>query len=93
MRRLANACQTIDISNKPEVLALVEDIVSSGEPRVLRAGGSRVVIITPYAASKSDTQRQALKRAAGSWTVEEAEALKQRVRESRAWPPEPAVEL
>lgn len=93
MRRLANTLQTIDISNKPEVLALVDDIVSSGVPRVLRASGSRVVLITPYATSKTDAQRQALERAGGSWTAEEAEALKQKVRESRAVPPEPAVEL
>jgi len=47
----------IDISPSPDVLDVTNELVAGGEPRVLRGGHRRLVVVTPYidesAASKA----------------------------------------
>lgn len=47
----------IDISRSPDVLDITNELAAGGEPRVLRGGHRRLVVVTPYidesAASKT----------------------------------------
>ena len=98
MRRLASTPLTIDISRRPDVLEIVQEVVTSGRPRVLRKGAVDLVVVTPYAPRATSRQhlvktQTAFARAAGTWPEEFAEEVQRQIRTSRIAPPKPPVEL
>jgi hypothetical protein len=98
VRRLANTPLAIDISRKPDVLTLAEEVVTSGRPRVLRKGGVELVVMLPYTPRRRAPQpgvkpQNALARAAGSWPEEFGEEVQRQIRESRNAPPKPPAAL
>jgi hypothetical protein len=68
---------SIDISDKPELLALIEQLLAAGEPRELRHGDSVLGVLTPPVArgkKRGDISREltpeavaAFEAAAGGW--------------------------
>lgn len=98
VRRLASTPLTIDISRKPDVLEIVQDVVTSGRPRILRKGDVDLVVVTPYASRQASHRHHlktqaALERAAGSWPEAFADEVQDQIRESRKAPTKPPVEL
>jgi hypothetical protein len=95
---LANAPLAIDISRKPDVLTLAEEVVTSGRPRILRKGGVELVVMMPYTPNRTSPQpgittEEAFARAAGTWPEEFGEEVQRQIRESRNAPPKPPVAL
>lgn len=68
---------SIDISDKPELLALIEQVLAAGEPRELRDGDAVVAVLSPKAGSTVQRARSrreatpeqvaAFEAAAGGW--------------------------
>jgi hypothetical protein len=95
---LANATLAIDISRRPDVLTLAEEVVTSGRPRILRKGGVELVVMMPFTPNRTAPQpgvttEEAFARAAGTWPEEFGDEVQHQVRQSRNAQPKPPVEL
>lgn len=95
--------ETIDISNNPDLLRLVEEMRRRNAPTVLTRGAEDMAVVTPVAdgATKRRTKREktqedrdAFIQAAGSWKgLVDAEELKAYIYERRKTKNRPAVKL
>lgn len=87
----AAAAEMVDISEMPELLALVERARTTGVPLELRRGGETMAQLTPPASAKRRRARrvptqadiEAFRSAAGSWHDVDVEAFKAYIRERR----------
>jgi len=71
---MAKTHEAIDISESPELLRLVDEVRSTGVPRVLKRGDEDLAVLTPVKPKSSFQWRelteedfQAFRSAAGSW--------------------------
>ncbi len=97
------AHETIDISNNPDLLRLVETMRERNTSAVLINGAENVAVVTPVgeAGTKRRTKRvktqadyDAFVSAAGSWKgLIDAEAFKGYIRERRTTASRPSVKL
>jgi hypothetical protein len=88
---MAKEAKPVDISTEPALLRLAEEVVSSGEPRVLRRDNEDLVMVSPVRRSRpprskvtpSKADYDAFLSSAGSWNDVDTEALKRNIAESR----------
>ena len=94
--------KVIDISNTPELLRLVEELIKGDEPRVLRRDSEDLAVLTPVknlpkrrakrARTKAD--HEAFLSSAGSWKgIVDTDNLVADIYESRRRSSRPPVEL
>jgi hypothetical protein len=88
----------VDISNIPDLLRIVEEMVASNEPRVLRRQNEDVAILMP--ARKRRTRHvgtqadyEAFRSAAGGWKDVDTDKLIADIYADRALSDRPAIEL
>ncbi len=84
--------KSIDITNVPELLRIVEEIRQSEEPRLLRRDSEDLAILTPVKSlpkrapkrTKSKADYEAFRSAFGGWKrIVDADALKKDLASSR----------
>jgi len=92
---------SIDISNSPELLRIVEEVKTSKKPRILKKDSENVALIMPVGTAKTAKKREktksdyeAFKSAAGGWKgIVDTEKLKQDIYKSRKISTRPPLEL
>jgi len=79
---MAEQPKSIDISDVPDILRLVEEVRRVGEPRVLRRNGDDLAVVMPLPPAgtspfKKPTAEdyEAFRRAAGSWADIDTDGL------------------
>jgi hypothetical protein len=96
---MARELKSIDISDNPELLRIVEEVRSSNEPRVLRRNREDLVIVSPAKRArrsrrtKTPADYAAFRAAAGSWKDVDTDKLIADIYESRRLSSRPPVEL
>ena len=99
---MAEDHQTMDISNNPDLLRLVEEVRRSNSPLILRQDDREIAVILPIANGrrrrgkrvKTQEDYEAFLAAAGSWKgLVDTEKLKRDIAESRAIPSRPPPDL
>jgi len=94
--------ETIDISNNPDLLRLVETMRQGNTSAVLTNGAEEVAVVTPVGEErpkkskrvKTQADRDAFVQAAGSWQgLIDAEQFKAYIRERRKTANRPPVKL
>lgn len=98
---MAKEVKPIDISTEPALLRLAEEVLASGEARVLRRADEDLVLVSPvrrarFGRSKgtpSKADYEAFLSSAGSWSDVDTEKLKRDIAESRRLSSRPPVEL
>ena len=90
---MARESKTIDISNMPEVIHLVEEVRGTNEPYVLRRAGEEVAILMPATLvvkrrrrvkrAPTEADYEAFRSAAGSWTDVDTDKFLAEIYESR----------
>ena len=98
---MAKELASIDISNIPELLRLVEEVRKSEKPRVLRRDSEDLAILMPTKLpSKRKPKRgrtkedyEAFRAAAGSWKDVDTDKLIEDIYESRRRSSRPPVDL
>ncbi|MBI2906835.1 MAG: hypothetical protein HYX92_04165 [Chloroflexi bacterium] len=87
---MARELKTIDISNVPELLRIVEEVRATNEPRVLRRDSEELAVLTPSPKRRRRTVRaktkadyEAFRTAAGSWKDVDTDKLVAEIYESR----------
>jgi hypothetical protein len=98
---MAEDHQTMDISNNPDLLRLVEEVRRSNSPLVLRQDDQEIAVILPLAngkprrgkRAKTQADYEAFLAAAGSWKDVDVEAFKAYIRERRDASSRPPVDL
>lgn len=98
--------ETIDISNNPDLLRVVEEMRRRNAPAVLTKGNEDVAVVTlivgmpkgaakrPHGRRKSQADIDAFLSAAGGWKdLVDTEKLKQDLAESRAHSSRPPIDL
>ncbi len=94
--------KSIDISNGPELLRIVDEMRKSEEPRVLRRDSEDLAILTPVKSvpkrapkrAKSKADYEAFLSSAGSWKgIVDTDKLVADIYESRRRSSRPPVEL
>src|SRR5258708_3848690 len=92
----------IDISNKPDLRHLAEEVWASRKPRILKVHGELLVLVTPVKpAAKRGRKREktkadfeAFRSAAGGWKgLVDTEKLKKDIYESRKLTTRAPIEL
>ena len=91
----------IDISHVPDLVRLVEEVTTSGKPRVLRRDSEDVAILMPLRptigrrkpSKKTEADHEAFLASAGSWADVDTDKLLEDIYESRRTPDRPPVEL
>ena len=74
---MTGSIASIEISDRPDLLRLAEEVRDSGEPRVLRRGDEDVAVVMPVGAVVTprlvppitEFERQAFLASAGEWGV------------------------
>lgn len=91
--------ESIDITDNPAVIRLVDEVQAGDEPRVLRRGDDKVAIIVPLRTIPATEGRTTAEQDAiffssfGAWRrLIDAEKLKHEIREARG-SDRPSVEL
>lgn len=99
---MASERETIDISNNPDLLRIVETMREHNTSAVLTNGTENVAVVTPVGEApkrrgkrgKTQADRDAFVQAAGSWKgIIDAEAFKTYIRERRKTANRPSVKL
>ena len=98
---MAKEVKRIDISTDPGLLRLAEEILTSGEARVLRRDDEDLVMVSPVRRARSRRSTSAPSKAdydaflssAGSWSDVDTEKLKRDIARSRRLSSRPPVEL
>ncbi len=103
---MAHERETLDISENPVLLQLVEEVRASNTPRVLRRGNEDVAIVMPLANGtrrrvrkspirrKSPADIEAFLASAGGWKdLVDTEQLKRDIYESRERSGRPPIKL
>jgi hypothetical protein len=96
---MASERQPIDITNLPALRALVAEAQASDAPRILRAEGEDIAILTPLRPASrrhapSETDVAAFLATAGGWQeLVDTERLKEDIATSRRLSSRPPVEL
>jgi hypothetical protein len=99
---MASERDTIDISNNPDLLRIVEAMRQRNTSAVLTNGAEDVAVVTPIGEAtkprgkrvKTQADHDAFVRAAGSWKgIIDAEAFKAYIRERRKTANRPSVKL
>ena len=98
---MARELQPIDITNVPELRALIAEVRASNVPRVLRAGSEDVAILMPMrpptrrrGRAKTPADYAAFLATAGGWQgLVDTEQLKADIATSRSISSRPPVEL
>lgn len=79
---MAATLDAIDISEMPELLALVEQLRAAGAPRVLKRGDEEIAVLTPIESpaefpwrSPTAEDYEAFRAAAGGWKDFDAEGF------------------
>ncbi len=103
MMHMAHGHETIDISDNPDLLRLVETMRRRNTSAVLTNGAEDVAVVTPVGESipkkrakraKTQADHDAFIQAAGSWTgLIDAEEFKAYIRERRTTANRPSVKL
>lgn len=99
--KMAKEVKPIDITTEPVLLRLAEEVLTSGEPRVLRREDEDLVMVTPVRRARSRRSKRTPSKAdyeaflssAGSWSDVDTEKLVADVYESRRRSTRPPVEL
>ncbi len=93
---------TIDISDAPEILRLVEEVRRVGEPRILRKDGQDLAVVSPLPQSRNKKRRitkpteadlARFRSVAGSWADVDTDKLIEDIYETRRRSNRPPVEL
>lgn len=92
---------SIDISNSPELLRIVEEVKTSRKPRILTKNSEHVALLMPVDTAtplkkkreKTIADYEAFRSAAGSWKDVDIEEFKKNMYESRKRSTRPPVEL
>jgi len=98
---MTRTLDAIDISDKPELLQLVNELRATGGTLALRRGDEDVAVLTLVGAAGSSTrpaltesERAAFLATAGGWSgIVDADEFKAKNAESRRIPPRPRVAL
>ncbi|MGI8690174.1 MAG: hypothetical protein ACR2M3_16480 [Thermomicrobiales bacterium] len=99
---MASERETIDISNNPDLLRIVETMRQHNTSAVLTNGTEHVAVVIPVGEAprrrgtrvKTQADRDAFLQAAGSWKgLIDAEAFKAYIRERRKTANRPSVKL
>ena len=71
---MACAIEAIDIESKPDVVRLMDEIGTTGDPVILRLEGKEIAVLTPLEPARdypwrepTEEDREAFRSAAGSW--------------------------
>jgi len=98
---MARARKTIDISDLPELLRIVEEVRASEEPYVLQRENEDVAVLMPVAPAgkrrrkreRTQADYEAFLSAAGSWKDVDVDAFIADIYESRRRSSRPPVKL
>jgi hypothetical protein len=99
---MAKEIVSVDISNFPALVELVEEVASSGKPRLLRRDSEDVAVLmpllpasTPRRKSRAKTRAdyEAFLTSAGSWANVDTDTLVEDIYESRRASTRSPVEL
>ena len=98
---MAKEVKPMDISTEPVLLRLAEEVLTSGEPRVLRRRDEDLVMVTPVRPTRlrrskrtsSKADYEAFLSSAGSWSDVDTDKLVADIYESRRRSTRPPVEL
>ncbi len=94
--------KSIDISDSPELLRLVEEVRASKEPRMLTRDNEQLAVVMPVGARSGKRQRktptvadlEAFRSAAGGWKdIVDTDKLVENIYESRRISIRPRVDL
>lgn len=100
--RVARERETLDISQNPALIQLVDEIRARNTPRVLQRDNEDVAIVLPIANGtkrrtkrvKTEADYQAFLASAGGWKdLVDTEQLKRDIAKSRARSSRPLIEL
>jgi hypothetical protein len=80
---------SIDISNIPDLLNLVEDVEATQKPRELRRNNKSVALLTPIIENKAKWEK--IKEAFGSWSDIDTDKLIENIQRWRAEGSRPAT--
>ena len=87
---MAERIKFIDIGETPELLKLAEEVHRTHEPRLLRREGEDLAMVVPLPDSLPERSKKpsaaeydAFRRAAGSWSDIDTEALKEYIYRAR----------
>lgn len=98
---MAREYKRVDISDMPEIVDLVAELLRTSEPRVLQANDEDVAILTPIRSDvptrgrpKTPEDHEAFLASAGSWAdAVDTERFKRENQERRRISTRPAVDL
>ena len=98
---MAKEVKPMDISTEPVLLRLAEEVLTSGEPRVLRREDEDLVMVTPVRPTRarrlkrtpSKAAYEAFLASAGSWSDVDTDKLVADIYESRRRSTRAPVEL
>lgn len=99
--------ESIDVSDLPDLLRLVDEVRFGAEPRLLRRGDQALAVLTPLPFRRqppngkrrgavrppSPEQREIMLSAAGSWSDIDADRLIERIHATRDEDDRPPIDL
>jgi hypothetical protein len=97
---VAEPIEPLDVTNRPELLALAQEVSASGRPRLLRRNGETLAMLVPVTTSRRSRKRRKTKAdyeaflsAAGSWSDVDTDELLATIYESRDRSLRPTLDL
>src|SRR5258708_7969161 len=98
---MAKALERLEVSARPDLLSIAEEVKASGIPRVLERNGEAIAVVTPLQRaqrspgkkSHKDSHLEDFLAAAGSWSDVDIDSFLADVAESRQRSSRPLPDL